>query len=171
MFSTRGGGEGPGGVGGAANTAVPQGSGDGGGEGAGAGAGAAVLDLIQPHSVSAEEVAGFYGGKMGQVRQGVDDWGDVHKTGCPPNGGRAAVRERWPSCGTHARVAQGRLLAGSLRQAACLSFCSGVLAATIFLVYRVSNGGLSFLSLRPPPSLPPLLPHHAYVLLVPIQLA
>lgn len=78
MFSTRGGG-GPatrvrggegaaaGGVGGAAGTTVPQGSGDGGGEGAGAGAGAAVLDLIQPHSVSAEEVAGFYGCTMGQV--------------------------------------------------------------------------------------------------------
>ena len=32
-----------------------------------------VVDLIQPHSVSAEEVAGFYGCTMGQVRLGDID--------------------------------------------------------------------------------------------------
>lgn len=80
MFNTRGGGTAPGMRGGgegvtgpvgdasaaaAAAATVPQGSGEG-GAGSGAAA-AAVLDLIQPHSVSAEEVAGFYGCTMGKV--------------------------------------------------------------------------------------------------------
>lgn len=34
------------------------------------GSAAKVLDLIQPHSVSAEEVAGFYGCAMDQAREG-----------------------------------------------------------------------------------------------------
>lgn len=74
MFNTRGGGgAAPGMRGGGEGVASPAGdgtaaSGDGGaGSGPGA-ASAAVLDLIQPHSVSAEEVAGFYGCTMGQAR-------------------------------------------------------------------------------------------------------
>ncbi|CAM9628969.1 unnamed protein product [Scytosiphon promiscuus] len=75
MFSTRGGGGAvPGSEGvaaGAGNTVagaggtvvVPHGSGEAGG---GGGSGSTIVDLIQPHSVSAEEVAGFYGCTMGQ---------------------------------------------------------------------------------------------------------
>lgn len=71
MFNTRGGGgEGTASAVGDCSAAgaavVPQGSGEG-ATGSGA-ASAAVFDLIQPHSVSAEEVAGFYGCTMGQAR-------------------------------------------------------------------------------------------------------
>lgn len=68
MFNARGGGGAAGAAAAdaAAKTVVPGGSPGGGG--AGAGEGSKVLDLIQPHSVSAEEVAGFYGCTMGQAR-------------------------------------------------------------------------------------------------------
>lgn len=69
MFNSRGGGAGGGGKAkGADTTAAVQApavevSSSG-------GSAAKVLDLIQPHSVSAEEVAGFYGCAMDQVREG-----------------------------------------------------------------------------------------------------
>ena len=68
MFNARGGGgsKGAAAADAAAKTILsPGGSPDGGG--AEAGEATKVLDLIQPHSVSGEEVAGFYGCTMGQV--------------------------------------------------------------------------------------------------------
>lgn len=67
MVNTRGGGDGKGGKGvtkaaADAKVAPPPASGE-----AGAGGAAPVLDLIQPHSVSAEEVAGFYGCTVGKA--------------------------------------------------------------------------------------------------------
>lgn len=96
MFNTRGGGgAAPGMRGGgegvtspvgdasaAASAPVPQGSGA---------TVPPVLDLIQPHSVSAEEVAGFYGCTMGQVRK---EGGKEEAT--PRGSKKRKLKQNWP---------------------------------------------------------------------------
>lgn len=66
MFNTRGGGGGPPVISGEGVTTTSKG---GDAAAAGGATGTAAIDLIQPHSVSGEEVAGFYGCAMGQARR------------------------------------------------------------------------------------------------------